>query len=367
MLRVLQVIAPASFGGAESVVWHLSEALLRAGCEVLVVPLAVRTADHPWVTQVRAAGVPVASVPPRGVTLLHEPRALRALARRFRADVVHSHGYRPDIITRLAGGGRRPWVSTVHGFTSVSARVHVYAAVDMLALRRAATVVAVADRVRTQLRGRGIADRRIRVIRNVPPGRDPVDRAAARMALGLDATDRVMGWVGRFSHEKGPDRLVDLVRRLRTPATLVLVGDGPVRAEVMAALDAVDGPVRARWIGARDDIGRYMRAFDVVLLPSRTEGMPMVVLEAMASGVPVAGFDVGDVPHVVDASTGWLVAEGDVAALAVGVEDALRHPDRTAHKGATAAARVAADFSSEAWAAAHCACYEEAARHGGWG
>ncbi len=353
MPRVVQVIAPAPFGGAESVVRLLAEELPHAGCEVLVAALVGQQQAHPWVSQLREHGIRVEPVGSDGGGLLSEPRRLRDLCATFGADIVHSHGYRADIVAMLAARGRLPWVSTVHGFTNISARVRVYWHLDRLSLRSSQLVIAVADRVRDELVASGISPARVQVVRNAPRPGTPLGRAEARRELGLVTDGLAVGWVGRFSAEKGPDILVDVVRRLHAPCTLVLVGDGPLREQTLQALGTLDDTVGVRWVGVRENVGRLMPAFDLLILPSRTEAMPMVVLEAMSAGVPVAGFDVGDVRHAVNESTGWLVARGDVDGLAHATNEALADPTLRATKGGAAAALTATSFAASRWAVTH--------------
>jgi glycosyltransferase involved in cell wall biosynthesis len=358
MARVVHLIAPAPFGGAESVVRHLCNSLQRAGHDVLVVALGKPPADHPWMAQLRADGLEVVSLAVHPKHLLEERRALRALLVEFKADVVHSHGYKADIAVWLASVSGVRWVSTAHGFTHLDLRTTVYQVIERLVLRRAHGVVAVSAAIGAELIRWGLQPERVHVIRNTPPATESVDRDEARALLDLPTTLPVVAWIGRFSPEKGPDRLPALVRQLRTPCVFALVGDGALRAETLDALASVGGTTTVRWLGARGDIARLMRAFDVLVLTSRSEGMPMVVLEAMASGVPVVSFDVGDVRCAVDATTGWLVPAADEPKMAAAVETALRDVGTHQRKGVAAAARVAADFSTDAWIEAHRRVYE---------
>ncbi len=359
MARVVHLIAPALFGGAESVVRHLCNSLQGAGHDVLVVALGNPPADHPWIARLRADGLTVVPLAVHPRHLLEERRALRALLAEFKAEVVHSHGYRSDIAVWLASVPGVRWVSTVHGFTHLDVRTTVYQIIDRLVLRRAHGVVAVSAAIRAELIRWGIRPARVHMIRNTPPATEPADRDEARALLDLATTLPVVAWIGRFSPEKGPDRLPALVRQLRTTCVLALVGDGALRAETLDALASVGGSsTTVRWLGARGDVARLMRAFDVLVLTSRSEGMPMVVLEAMASGVPVVSFDVGDVRCAVDATTGWLVPAADETQLAEAVEIALRDVENRRRKGAAAGARVAVDFSTDAWIEAHRRVYE---------
>ena len=356
MTRVVQVIAPAPFGGAESVVRHLSESLRHCGVAVMVVAIGVSRDDHPWISDMRGAGFVVEVIPPMG--LRREQDRLRAVLAAFDADIVHTHGYKSDVAGLLASSRRVKWVSTVHGFTHLNWRTTVYQWIDRMVLRRADAVVAVSSAIVAELHRWRVPITRVHLVRNTPRRVVRADRDAARRELGLDHTTPAIAWIGRFSHEKGPDRLPVLARGLRCACSLVLVGDGPLRAETLDALATDVGDTTVRWLGARSDIAGLMKAFDALVLPSRSEGMPMVLLEAMAAGVPVVSFDVGDVSSALNSSNGWLIAAEDVPAFVSAVNDVLMDAQARASRGAAAALTVARDFSTEAWAAAYLRVYD---------
>jgi len=357
-VKVLQVIAPAPFGGAESVVRHLSEALQGGGHEVHVIALGVDDATHPWLADMKRSGIEV--MPFALTTRRQEPVRLREYSSRFGADIVHSHGYRADVAGLRACWGRTPWVATVHGFTPINLRVRAYQWLDCLALRFAAGVVAVSARLVHDLASAGLRRDRIHLIRNASRHVVALERVAARRALDLPLDEAVIAWIGRFSKEKGPDRLPHLLRSVSPSCTVALIGDGPLRATVVQQLQDSLGSARVRYGGTRRDAASLMSAFDLLLLPSRTEGMPMVVLEAMEAGVPVLAFDVGDVRHAVTDATGWLVPDGDQAAFTTALEFALLNVDTRAERGAEAKRLVGDKFSTEAWLEQHLRCYDEA-------
>jgi len=216
---VVHVVAPTEVGGLERVVTLLGAAQQDAGADVHIAAVLTGGFDHPFLAEARAAnvaGVHPILVPPRGYC--RERRAIAALSRRLHADVIHTHGYRPDVIAaagRLPPGGH-VLVSTVHGFTGGDWKNRCYEWLQLHAYRRFDGVVAVAESIAERLRQAGVPPRRIFVVPNAwRETVTPLDRAAARRALGLPDDRFVVGWVGRLSFEKGPDVLVDAVSRLR--------------------------------------------------------------------------------------------------------------------------------------------------------
>jgi glycosyltransferase involved in cell wall biosynthesis len=143
-------------------------------------------------------------------------------------------------------------------------------------------------------------------------------RARARKDLGLDESAVVAGWVGSLSSEKDPGTAVRAIARMDA-AHLVVAGDGPLRQEIEAQA-RVALPGRAHFLSALDDVRPVLRAADVLVLTSRTEGLPGVAIEAGLCGLPVVATHVGGVPEIVlDGASGILVPRGDDAAIAEGL------------------------------------------------
>jgi glycosyltransferase involved in cell wall biosynthesis len=169
----------------------------------------------------------------------------------------------------------------------------------------------------------------------------PADKAAARGDLGLVAP-RIVVCVGRLSRQKGQDRLLDAWPRVRKElpdAELMLVGDGPIRCELEKR--ATPG---VRFAGESADTERWYAAADVVVVPSRWEGMALVPLEAMACGRPVVGFGVQGVQESVG-EAGAVVPPGDVGALGEELVARLRSPQLADDEGRLGRARVLERFT----------------------
>jgi glycosyltransferase involved in cell wall biosynthesis len=145
-------------------------------------------------------------------------------------------------------------------------------------------------------------------------------RDAARAALGIAATELVVGTVGRLNPVKDQATLVHAFERLglRYPhAVLVIAGDGPLRGDLEHLVDTLQLRDRVRLLGERRDIPAVLAALDVFVLPSIAEGISNTILEAMASGLPVIATHVGGNPELLEAgTTGMLVPAGQPATLA---------------------------------------------------
>jgi glycosyltransferase involved in cell wall biosynthesis len=190
---------------------------------------------------------------------------------------------------------------------------------------------------------------------------DPLDRAAARRILGLPANAWVAGWIGRMSREKGIDVFVDAMLRVHDPIMACAIGDGPERAVEQARSDATLDD-RVRWPGMVDEAGRLCRAFDAFVLSSRTEGIPIALLEAMAAETPVVVTRVGGVPDVVTEKEALIVPPEQPELLAKAIEQVRSDADQTAERVANARARLHTAFSRDRWLDEHEQIYEVASR-----
>jgi glycosyltransferase involved in cell wall biosynthesis len=195
----------------------------------------------------------------------------------------------------------------------------------------------------------------IRVIHNAVP--DSELRSMQRLREGP-----IVGSVGRLDRQKGHDLLARALPQLPA-ATAVVVGDGPERDALDNLADSLGVGGRFVVTGWRDDARDFLTTFDVFALPSRFEGFPLALLEAMLAGLPVVAADVGSVAEaVVDGQTGVLVEAEDVDGLAHAIAELLADESRRRTLGAAARSHVLANFSPGRTAKAFEALYEEILR-----
>jgi glycogen synthase len=282
--------------------------------------------------------------------------ALRVVLRRPARplDVVHAH-QGEDLATlplaRLAARRHHcPLVVTVHcsvghTLTGRGPRTRLLRAlggwVERSALRRADAVVVLTDRTAATLVVDGVPAGRVHTI---PSGFDPFLFAGGSPDAFPGLGRPRIGYVGRLAPQKRADRLVEAFRRMREPASLVVVGDGPDREEVQTL---AAGLPRTHVTGFVEHtaVPAVLAALDVLVLPSAYEEMGSVLTEALASGLPVVASDVGGIPEVVrHGETGLLVPPGDVDALAAALDRLAADPGLRARLSAGARAR-AADYA----------------------
>lgn len=368
-MRPLHIVAPAKVGGLERVVELLCGGQRARGHDVqvaAVVDPGSGPGDVPLLERLRAAGVGVHTIAVAGRAYREERERVAELCRTLRPTVVHTHGYRPDVldapVARRAG---IPTVTTVHGFTGGNVRTRLYEGLQRRSFRRFSGVVAVSPPLAESLVRSGVPARRVRVVANAwSPGAPPLERVEARRVLGVGPGAFHVGWVGRLSREKGADVLLDALAQLRGERPVVsFVGDGPEEAALRAraARLGVEGAVR--WQGMRPDASSLFPAFDLFVLSSRTEGTPMVIFEAVAAGVPVVATRVGGVPAVLDERYAVLVPPDDPVALAGAILD-VQHASRAALGRAQAAREeVLRRYRIDPWLDSYDAVYESSLRN----
>jgi len=264
------------------------------------------------------------------------PQFLRLLDR-FQPDLYQSHGYKGSFLGCRARRGALRWQAVFHGFTWENWRVRLYHALDARWLRRADEVVVVSRPFGRELARRGVQTDRIRWVPNAIAPLPSVPRdARLRRDLGAAApADFLVGCIGRLSPEKGPDifiRALALAAAGRPHLRAVLVGDGPLRDACRRLIAESNLADRVRLAGFTDNPAAIYPQLDLLVIPSRSEGLPTVLLEAMQTGVPVVSTRVGGVPDLVrDGETALLAPLNDPPALAAAIGRAADDPALREH------------------------------------
>jgi glycosyltransferase involved in cell wall biosynthesis len=362
---ILHVVDTLAFGGLERVVTDLAIAQAAHGHRVQVFSIADTDGFRPVL---EAAGVPVLVGGKRGTLDLGVLRALRRCVAEGDVDVVHTHNFVPNYYavaaTRLAD---RPLaiVNTCHNM-GTRLRNRRLRWLYRWSLRHTGRIALVGRQVLASLVSMGVADPRkaVVVLNGVPVADRPGDRDQARDRLGIPRDALLLGCVGRLVELKNHAMLIDALPGLLAahPALqAVIVGDGPLQAALQARIDALGLGVRVRLTGARDDVHALLPALDVFVLPSRTEGLSIALLEACAAGLAVVATDVGGNGEIIaDGRTGRLVPSDDVPALQAALDALLQDPAGRSRLGAAAREWVRSHGSVDAMRQNYDTVYAEA-------
>ena len=319
-LAIAHVLSSFGLGGQERVALSLSRMQREAGHRVLAVSLA-SPPEGPLAASFHEAGVVTDSVPKHGPSVDPSlPVRLATLLMSHGVDLVHTHN--PHALIFGAPAAAMAGAVTVHSKHGINPDGERRQWLRRAASRFTGAYVAVTESLaRVALDHQECSPERLSVIAN---GIDltqfrpnPEARQRIREQLNIPAGAWVIGSVGRLSPEKNQALLLQAATpMLDQRRLLVLVGDGPERAALAARVDDSLRGEFVRLTGARDDVADLLAAFDVFVLTSNSEGLPLVVLEAMATELPVVATAVGGLSDVIDDHvTGYLVPPGDATAL----------------------------------------------------
>lgn len=351
-IRVLQTIGSMHIGGAENVVVEIARGLDRDRFEV---ELCCTKELGVLADQVARDGVPVSLAAAPSHALRHFTSFyLHRVMRRFKPDVVHTHGT-PSLlhVAPLAALGLAPrWMHTFHygNYKAVQGR---QIELERRFCRRATDLIAVSEAQRQSIIERYELDpARIITVTNGLRyvAADPADTARLRVELGFGEDEAIVGAVAVLSEQKGITYLLQAARPImqRHPrARLLIVGGGPSEAALRAEANALQLDGRVIFTGWRTDAQRYLPLFDVWIMPSLWEAMPMALVEAMAAERRIVVTDVGDNRAIVaDGTCAVVVPPRDPAALAAAVSETLTDPEAAAARARRAACRFASMYTA---------------------
>jgi glycosyltransferase involved in cell wall biosynthesis len=360
---ILQLRSSAGLYGADRVVLALDAGLRRQGARSRL--LSIRNylmASQPLHEAAMDAGQDAVLLPCRGRIDMRTVAALVAQIDTCAADVLHVHDYKSAFYAWLATR-RRPQVklvATLHGWVEASQALRLYNTLEIALLRRFDTLVVVAAAQAERLLRAGVPAARIRQIDNgIALAASEPPSPALRTALGLDDAGLVFAAVARLSPEKNLSLLLDAFATVAAGdrrTMLLIVGDGPERQALEAQAGRLGLQDRVRFAGIRTDMAQVYPLIDCLVLPSLSEGMPLVVLEAMSRAIPVIASAVGEVPRLLaNTRHGRLVPPGDEPALRAAMLAALAQPGCRDEPGAVF---VQAQHSEDAMAGRYLGLYQ---------
>lgn len=368
-IRVLHLGGPVGMFGAERWILalgrHLPSHLVQSFVGVVK---DAPGGEPPLCEHAQRLGLPVVVIEAPGRLSLPAVPALRACIRERGIDIVHTHGYKTDILGVLATRGLDcRLVSTPHGWsTAAGSKLRLYEALDRLAFGLCDRVVPLSEDLMAGLRRLPWVGSRAKLITNgvdlseiTESGETATEVAEFRAEGG-----RVIGYVGQLIPRKRIDTLIRAFAQLADGrARLYLVGDGPERQKLQDLTEELGLGACVRFTGFRDDRLAYLRGFDVFAIPSALEGIPRSVMEAMAAAIPVVASDIeGNRALVRGGETGLLFPVGDHAALAAALRTVLDDQSLRSRLAASARELVRERFSAERMAREYLYLYQELLR-----
>ena len=370
-IKVLRVIARLNVGGPALHVAYLTAGLAGRGYDTTLVAGSLAHGEESMAAVAEQRGVTIETLPAlyREIAPLRDARAVLDLARLIRRErpaILHTHTAKAGAVGRaaalFAGRARPPII--LHTFHGHVLRGYFnplvtlgFRTLERWLARVTTKLIAVSPEVRDDLVRLGVAPAsKFAVIRlgielEERTGGDQAAGLEIRRLLGVPPDGFVVGWIGRMTAVK---RTEDVLRAFRglldlgVEAHLLLVGDGPDRPRLERDAHDLGIVRRCLFLGYQDDVARFYKMIDVLLLPSANEGTPVSVIEALAAERPTVATRVGGVPDVIrDGVEGFLVEPGDAAALAERLAELARDPERRARMGAAGRARVLERYAVE--------------------
>lgn len=337
-IHVLEVVGNAIVGGMETYVERLVENLPADRFAVT----ALCPFESPFTERLRARDVEVLVTPMPEDPPWASIQMACAMVKAGGIDVLHAHLPNAHALAGIAGRlTGKPVLATLHG--------HKVGVLDLEIHRHAGTHLSVVCR-QSYFHALGLGVSAGQLSCN-PNGVDteafkprPRPAGSLRAALDISTNAPVVGFLGRLSPEKGPEVFLRaaLLAHARLPdAHFVLVGDGPLAASLAASIKTLRLEHRVHLAGLRRDVADVLNDIDVLVSSSHSEAMPLAVMEAMASGLPVVATRVGGLPDMVEqGESGWLVAPNDYDDIATRLEQILATPAERERMGQAARARA---------------------------
>lgn len=305
-LRVVHLDSGLSWRGGQRQALLLAIGLRERGHESFL----IASPETPLAARARAAGLAVATIPMRADWDVQAAKKIRARIRAWRADIVHAHDARSHALAMIALLGRReiPLVVTRRvPFTPRSVRIKYG--------DRITRFIAISEAVKTAMTNGGIDPARVDVVfSGITLPSSSIEPRDWRSELGWPDDSVILGVVGAMTAEKGTDILEVVARELpptaaRSARFLLLGGEKSGLGEI--------GGIPAHRPGFVEDIIPAVAGIDILLHPSKAEGLGTAVLDAMALGIPAVAFGVGGIPEVIDdGADGLIIRPGDVAGFA---------------------------------------------------
>jgi len=318
-VKVLHIIDSGGLYGAEMVLLNLAAEQIKQGLEPIIASIGEKGVEEKALeTEAIRRGFRVEKF-----RMTPGPNYLGALkilkfARKEDVDILHSHGYKGNILFGLMPKKIRriPLVATIHGYTSTGngfSRMRVYESLDSKALRFMDAVVFVSNAMKLDPRFKHLNHSRVHVIHNGIPIDSHSAPSHPHTFAPSDAADLdqhilsfcrhgfTLGSIGRLSPEKGYTYLIDALKIIREKGhdvRLVIIGEGGERNSLEKKIKELDLESYVMLPGYKESASSYLTYFDIFVLPSLTEGLPMTILEAIRIGLPIIATNVGGIPEI---------------------------------------------------------------------
>ncbi len=364
---ILQLISSTGFYGAERVLLELSSYLHSKHYAVHIAVLTTPSKKPSVLLEkARERALNLQIFPCHKTLDLDVLRSLKRYIEKHHIGLIHSHNYKSDFYAYSASRNSAiKLVATCHNWLTNSFKLLAYEWLDKLILHHFDRIIAVSPPLLSELRRTRIVERKLALIENglnLDKVRQGLTREEVRKSLGLNPDDQVLISVGRLDSWKRYDLLLEALKNVikKHSCKLLLVGDGPEWENLEAQIERLELPPYVVMTGYRTDIANLLEASDIFVISSCKEGLPMVLLEAMASRKAIVSTNVGGIPNVLESGrTGEIVQPGDSGALAEAIIDLLKKHSHRLLLGTQAYETYKQRYSREAMGEKYVDLYQE--------
>lgn len=320
-MNILQLISTKGFFGAENVVVNLSRGLKDMGFNVYIgIFCDLRKASNlTIIEEIKKYNIPFLIFDCRKKFDFNNLLKLRKFIKEKNIDIVHSHNYKSNIYSFFATLFLKcKKVATCHLWAGESFKMKFYEFLDKLFLKKFDKVVGVSEKIISELIKSSIPKEKIEFVSNgidiekfTPEKIDKTKVTQIKKELGIKDNEKVVGTIGRLSKQKGHIYLIYAAKEIIKEfpnVKFLIVGDGELKEELLLEVKKLNLEEKIIFTGFRNDIPEILNVIDIFVLPSLNEGMPMVLLEAMAAKKPIIATNVGAIPKLIENNkTGFLI------------------------------------------------------------
>ena len=366
MQRILHLRSSSGFYGAESVLITLLNQLSEYGKEVhLAVIENYINQNRDLVIRAQENNIKTIEIPCSKRFDIKSIREIFNVAHHYKIECVHTHDYKSHLYGLLVAKRLKlPCIATLHGWVNNTTSLRVYQIIERILLRLFDSVVTVSPQMEKRLNS-GLLP--IKHVLSIPNGVNtrqfhPGPYYNCKKYYNWSNNNFVFGIIARLSEEKGHKILLNafkIVNSKRPDSRLLIIGDGPERESLESIVTNLDLENIVCFAGPQTNIDKIMRCIDCYVSSSLTEGMPMVLLEAMASGIPIIATKVGAVDYMLSDNTGVLVNPDDSNELALAMQQVLNNVDEAKKMAERARRKCVQLFSAEKQADAYIKLYSD--------
>jgi glycosyltransferase involved in cell wall biosynthesis len=366
-IKVLHLCSSTGFFGAENVIIELAKNLKMFGYEPIVgVFNNLSNPNLELAHEAKKNGLQTKIFLCKKKFDFNTIKKIRSCVKKNNVKILHTHGYKSNLYGLLGSTNKCVKVATNHAWVQSNHKTKIYCLLDYFFIRFFKKIIAVSDQIHEEIKNKGIISKKIELIYNgidVQKFENKFDNDEIKSEFSISAKSKVVGTVGSLNIVKGHIYFIEAAKEVlkSSPDTkFLIVGDGPLRKKLEEKTKKLKIERNVIFAGLIKDMPKIYSLIDVLVIPSLSEGMPMVLLEAMAAGKPVIATNVGSISKaLVDQHTGILIKPKDVDNLKNAILYILKNESTAKAYGYNGWKKVQNDFLAVIMCKKYISVYKE--------